>query len=69
MKAYEILDAEVQKRGISNAELSRRTGISAELLRRSLIGERKLQADEFVALCIEMGLSISDFSEVRREVA
>ena len=28
MKAYEVIDAEVQKRGISCAELSQRTGIT-----------------------------------------
>lgn len=65
MKAYEVIDAEVQKRGISCAELSRRTGIDSELLRRSLIGSRKIGADEFVAICRELGLGISNFPEVK----
>lgn len=62
MKAYEVIDAEVQKRGISIAELSRRVGIDSELLRRSLTGNRKIGADEFIALCEELQLGIVDFS-------
>lgn len=62
MKAYEVIDAEVQKRGISIAELSRRVGIDSELLRRSLTGNRKIGADEFIALCEELQLRIADFS-------
>lgn len=62
MKAYEVIDAEVQKRGISIAELSRRVGIDSELLRRSLTGNRKIGADEFIALCGELQLGIADFS-------
>ncbi len=62
MKAYEVIDAEVQKRGISIAELSRRVGIDSELLRRSLTGNRKIGADEFIALCEELQLGIADFS-------
>lgn len=62
MKAYEVIDAEVQKRGISIAELSRRVGIDSELLRRSMNGTRKIGADEFIALCEELQLGIADFS-------
>lgn len=62
MKAYEVIDAEVQKRGISIAELSRRVGIDSELLRRSLTGNRKIGADEFIVLCEELQLGIADFS-------
>lgn len=62
MKAYEVIHAEVQKRGISIAELSRRVGINSELLRRSLTGNRKIGADEFIALCEELQLGIADFS-------
>ena len=62
MKAYEILGKRIQQRGITIAELSRRVGMDSELLRRSLNGDRKINADEFVSLCIELGLSISDFT-------
>ena len=65
MKAYEVIDEVVQKRGIPIAELSRRVGIDSELLRRSLAGNRKIAADEFVALCNELELGISDFAATK----
>lgn len=65
MKAYEVIDAEAQRRGIPCAELSRRTGIDRELLLRSLLGTRKIGADEFVELCRELDLSMSNFQSVK----
>ena len=64
MKAYEVISSSVQRRGITNAELARRVGMDQELLRRSLSGERKIAADEFVALCEELELSLDDFKVV-----
>lgn len=68
MQAYEIIDAAVQKRGITVAELARRTEINQELLRRSLIGDRKINADEFVSLCRELNLGIENFSAIKAAV-
>lgn len=62
MKAYEIINQRVNERGIPVAELARRTGTNSELLRRSLNGDRKLNIDEFLPLCKELGLSLDDFA-------
>lgn len=62
MKAYEVIALEKKKRGITLAELARRVGMDDELLRRSLNGHRKLRADEFIRLCLELGLALGDFS-------
>lgn len=64
MQAYEILNKRVEERGIPVAVLARRTGMNSELLRRSLKGDRKLDAEEFIPLCKELGLSLSDFPAV-----
>lgn len=64
MKAFEVIEAAVRERGIPVAELARRTNTNAELLRRSLSGDRRIAADEFIALCRELGLSIEDFKQV-----
>ena len=64
MKAYEIINQRVSERGISVAELARRVGTNSELLRRSLNGDRKLNVDEFLPLCKELGLSLDDFALV-----
>ena len=60
MKAYEVIGAAVQERGIPCTELARRTNINAELLRRSLNGERKIAADEFGTLCGGLGVTLAD---------
>lgn len=64
MKTYEVVNRRVKRTGITVAELARRTDMQQGLLRKTLIGERVLKADEFVRLCRELDLSISDFSEV-----
>ena len=60
-QAYQVISRRVKDRGISKAELGRRIGLDDELLRRSLIGKRKITADEFVKLCHELQLEMSDF--------
>ncbi|MGI6106042.1 MAG: helix-turn-helix domain-containing protein [Raoultibacter sp.] len=62
MQAYKIIAARVKKIGISKAELGRRIGLDDELLRRSLAGTRKISADEFILLCNELNLELSDFN-------
>jgi transcriptional regulator with XRE-family HTH domain len=62
MQAYQIIAERVRERGISKAELARRVRIDDELLRRSLLGKRKITAEEFIALCSELKLSLDDFS-------
>ena len=61
MQAYEVVAKKVKDVGITNAELARRCDIDQELLRRSLIGERKLVADELIALTNQLGMSLSEF--------
>lgn len=61
MKAYEVIANKVEERGITNAELGRRVGMDSELLRRSLLGERKITADELVSICDELCLEVADF--------
>lgn len=60
----EVINARIARRGIGVKELSRRIDMNYELLRRSLLGERKLQAFEFVCLCKELELDLDDFADV-----
>ena len=60
-KAYQVIAQRVKDRGITKAELGRRIGLDDELIRRSLIGKRKISADEFIKLCQELDLTMSDF--------
>lgn len=61
LKAYQVIREKVQEVGITKAELARRVGMDDELLRRSLLGNRKITADEFVKLCGILGLNLADF--------
>lgn len=56
-----LVCAKVKERGISIAELARRTGINDDRLRRVLKGKRTMKASEFISLCLELEISISDF--------
>lgn len=48
---------------LSNPQLvARAAGLDPELFSRSLAGNRKLKADELVAVCKVLPLNISDFS-------
>lgn len=63
MQVYEVLAKEVNRSGISYAELSRRSGIDKEALRLSLNGSRNFRGDEVIALSLYFGLEMSDFAE------
>ena len=62
MKAAEVIAKKASEVGIPTAKLARRIGMNSELLRRSFLGIRKLQADEFVSLCKELELKLTDFN-------
>ena len=64
MKTYEVVNRRVKRTGITVSELARRADMQQGLLRKTLIGERVLKADEFVRLCRELELDLSDFAEV-----
>ena len=59
----EVINEKKAERGISLAELSRRTGIDYEALRVTLDGNRNLRATEFIDLCQELELDLSDFDK------
>lgn len=57
------INAQIEKRGISVAELARRSGVTYEALRTTLEGERQLKAQELVQLCKALGLSLESFDK------
>ena len=61
MKYHEVLARAVEERGIPVAELARRCGLDRELTRRTLLGTRRTPADEFIALCAFLDLSLDEF--------
>lgn len=69
MNANEVIRQNIASRGIKQNYVAERAGITPELLRRSLAGDRKIPADEFVAICLVLGLDIKDFRATTATVA
>lgn len=65
MSANEIIKAHITENGIKQNFVAEKAGMSPELLRRSLEGRRKLQADEFIAICGVLSLDLEDFKRAR----
>lgn len=65
MSANEIIKAHITENGIKQNFVAEKAGMPPELLRRSLEGRRKLQADEFIAICAVLSLDLNDFKRTR----
>lgn len=63
MTASEVINKYIEEHGIKQNFVADRAGIPPELFRRSLSGDRKMPADEFIAICRVLSLDIEDFAE------
>lgn len=63
MRANEVIKEHLANNGIKQNFVAERAGIPPELFRRSLDGNRKIPADEFVAICTVLSLDIHDFKK------
>ena len=64
MEAYKIIKKYITDNGIKQNYVADRAGIPETLLSRSLDGRRKLQADEFIAICGVLSLDLKDFNRI-----
>lgn len=71
MKHIDLIAAKMEQarweRGIPVAELARRIGVDRKRLWRVLNGERAMRADEFVRLCMELGVGLCCFLPDNRQ--
>lgn len=65
MNANQIIRKIVEERGLKISYLAQKTGIHVDAVSRSLLGKRKLSADEFLRICNTLSLSINDFEKKR----
>lgn len=65
MTASSVIKKYLTENGIKQNFVAEKAGMSPELFRRSLDGSRKLQADEFIAICSVLSLDLEAF-DVRR---
>lgn len=55
--ASALVNSKMDERGMSIAELARRSEVEYERVRGSLMGERKMLADEFLRYCKVLGIT------------
>ncbi|GHV33523.1 hypothetical protein FACS18949_07700 [Clostridia bacterium] len=60
-KLIKRINERIRERGMKLVVVAERSNISCDLLGRTLVGKRRLKADEFVALCRVLELTLSDF--------
>lgn len=51
LTAAEVIKSALKEKGISYSFISEKTGIKIDAISRSLLGKRRLPADEMIAIC------------------
>lgn len=62
-RVVSVINNRIKETGVTLTFVSNRAHIKTDLLSRTLIGKRKLKADELVNLCCVLGLTLDDFKE------
>lgn len=63
MSTAEKLKQAIDSRGIKYSFIAQKAGIPLNSLSRSLIGKRRLQADEPISVCHAIGVDLKDVLE------
>lgn len=67
MKAAEKIKTLVESKGVSYTFISQETGIPVNAISRSLMGKRRLPADEMILICNVIGIDLGDFDRLFEE--
>ena len=67
MKAAEIIKEQMHEKGITITRVSGKTGIPVNQISQSLLGKRKLGADEMIRICACIGLDVGAFNNASKE--
>lgn len=63
-----VINDRIEDRGMTIKAVGTKADISPDLLSRTLVGKRKLKADELLGLCKVLDLSFEDFTVDRARV-
>lgn len=58
------LKAEIEDKGISYSSISRKTNIPINTISRSLMGKRRLLADELILICRAANIELGELCQV-----
>ena len=61
MNVIDTINSRIRDRGMTITTVARRSEMSVDLLSKSLRGKRRLKAEELVAICMVLGLTVDDF--------
>lgn len=61
MRTNKLLSKIVEQRGIKQIYISEKTGLSADVISKILRSERKMTAEEFLAICDALGINPNEF--------
>lgn len=61
------LKEKIEFKGITLTSISRKTNIPVNTISRSLMGKRKLLADELILICKATGIELDELDEVNDE--
>lgn len=61
------LKAEIENKGISYSSTSRKTNIPVNTISRSLMGKRKLLADELILICRASDIELGELCEYKKK--
>jgi len=63
MHVAEKLKKIIDERGIKYTFIAKKTGIPSNCLSRTLLGKRRLPADEMISICNVIGIDMKDIQE------
>lgn len=62
MNPENIIKNRIQENGLKMCYVSEKTNIPPDKLSRSLCGRRTLKPEEFISLCVFLGISVEEFN-------
>lgn len=65
MSVAEKIRVLIENRGITYTFISEKTGISVDAISRSMLGKRRLPADEMISICNAVGIDLKELQQKR----
>lgn len=64
VNAAQKLKLIVNEKGVTYTSISSKTGIPVDAISKSLLGKRRLPADEMIAICKAAGIDLDDLAHI-----
>ena len=61
MTPEQWLSEQIKEKGVKQKYIAQKTGISSQKISASLSGRRKIKTDEFISVCVVVGINPLDY--------